>query len=141
MDTSTIPRVTYTHPEVAAFGVPASEGHQVVDFSHHEVDRAIADGQTRGATRLVLDRRRRIVGATVVGARAGELLGELVVAARAGLKASQLASTMHAYPGYADAIWKPAILEVQEQLKAPTTVWATRKMVTWQRARHSRVRS
>ena len=141
VDTRTIPRVTYTHPEVAAFGVPASEGDLVLDLAHDEVDRSITDGEVSGITRLVLDRRRRIVGATIVGARAGELVGEVVVAARAKFTAGQLAATMHAYPTYSDAIWKPAIAEVREQLDQPAATWLTRRLAAWQRARHPAVRS
>lgn len=138
VDLATVPRVTYTHPEVAAFGAAAgtlADGH-VVDLPHAEVDRAVADGDTRGLTRLVLDHRRRVVGATVVSPRAGELLGELVVAARGKLKAGDLAGTMHAYPGYGDALWKPAILTVREQLQQPGATWVTGALAGWQRTRH-----
>lgn len=137
VDLSAVPRVTYTHPEVAAFGAPADEG-RVVEFEHRELDRAITDGDVRGLTRLVLDKRRRIIGATIVNPRAGELLGELVVASRAGLTAGKLAATMHAYPGYSDAIWKPVIAEVRDQLGRPATTRITHRLVAWQRARHSR---
>jgi len=139
VDLSTVPRVTYTHPEVAAFGVPADSdqpGLRVVDLAHTEVDRAVTDGDTHGLTRLVLDRRRRVVGATVVSPRAGELLGELLVAARGRLRAGDLAGTMHAYPGYGDAVWKPAIATVREQLQQPGASWVTRKLAGWQRLRH-----
>lgn len=135
VDTATIPRVTYTHPEVAAFGAGAAPGHRVVELDHREVDRAVSEEETLGVTRLVLDRRRRIMGATIVGARAGELIGELVVAARAGLRVDRLAGTMHAYPGYADAIWKPAIAEVRYRLQRPAASRLTRQLMRWQRRR------
>lgn len=137
VDTATIPRVTYTHPEIAAFGIAAgAPGARVVDVHHAEVDRAVTDGDTRGLTRLVLDPRRRVIGATVVSPRAGELLGELVVAARARMRAGDLAGTMHAYPGYGDAVWKPAIQTVREQLQQPSTSWLTGRLAAWQRTRH-----
>ena len=91
VDTATIPRVTFTQPEVAAFGVSphqaAAAGLTVRDIHHDHVDRAIADDSTRGITRLVLDRKGRVVGASIVGPRAGESLAELVLAARHGLRA------------------------------------------------------
>ncbi|MGI8415657.1 MAG: dihydrolipoyl dehydrogenase family protein, partial [Nakamurella sp.] len=115
VDTATIPRVTFTQPEVAAFGVnphqAAATGLTVRDIHHEQVDRAIAEDATRGITRLVLDRKGRVVGASIVGPRAGESLAELVLAARHGLRARDLAAAMHAYPTYGDAVWKAAIAQ------------------------------
>lgn len=130
VDTATIPRVTFTQPEVAAFGVSPEQGAAgggltVRDVHHDHVDRAIAEDLTRGITRLVLDRRGRVVGATVVGPRAGETLAELVLAARHGLRARDLAAAMHAYPTYADGVWKAAIAQVQHGLGSPVAARAT----------------
>lgn len=115
LDVATNPRVTYTSPEVAAFGVGAAEAAEkglTVRTSHHdEVDRALVDGRSAGFSRLVLDGRGRVVGATVVSPRAGESLAELVLAARHGLRARDLAATTHAYPTYGDGVWKAAIAE------------------------------
>jgi len=86
---------------------------------HEEVDRAIAAGRVAGFTRLVLDRRGRVVGATIVGPRAGESLPEAVLAARHGLRARDLASSVHAYPTYGDGVWKASIAHVQDQLHQP----------------------
>ncbi|WP_219418706.1 hypothetical protein [Pseudonocardia nigra] len=99
-------RVTYTSPEVAAVGRPAgSAGTTVRTLHHDEVDRAIVEGRTAGFTRLVLDRRGRVVGATVVGPRAGETLAELTSAVRRGLRARDLAGVMHPYPTWGDGPW------------------------------------
>lgn len=138
-EVATIPRVTYTQPEVAAVGVGAEDARRHPDLRvhtvpHGEVDRAVTDGRTAGFTRLVLDHKGRIVGATVVGPRAGETLGELVLAARRGLRARDLAAAMHPYPTYNDGPWQAAIDDVQQRLVAPATrmlaaarrVWLTR---------------
>ncbi|MEU4626544.1 FAD-dependent oxidoreductase [Actinoplanes sp. NPDC023801] len=122
-DVSTTPRVTYTQPEVAAFGISAaqapSRGLTVRTVPHADVDRAVTDGDTAGFTRLILDGRTRVVGASIVGPRAGESLAEVVLAARQGLRASAVAGATHAYPTYADGVWKAAIEQVQHQLRAP----------------------
>ena len=81
VDTATIPRVTYTQPEIAAFGVSgeqarSSDSLRILDISHREVDRAIAEDATGGITRLIADRKGHLVGATIVGPRAGESLAE-----------------------------------------------------------------
>lgn len=88
----TLPRVTFTWPEIAAFGV--------------RPDRAA-------------DRRGRLVGAMIVGPRAGESLAELVLAARHGLRARGLGAAMHAYPTDSGGVWKAAIAEVQHELNRP----------------------
>ncbi|MEO9221615.1 MAG: oxidoreductase, partial [Mycobacteriaceae bacterium] len=114
------PRVTYTKPEVAAVGVGVEQARRrglIVRTQHHDdVDRAVTDGDTTGFSRLVLDRKDRVVGAAIVGPRAGESLAEAVLAVRRGLRARDLAGTTHAYPTYADGLWKPSVAAVDEQL-------------------------
>jgi pyruvate/2-oxoglutarate dehydrogenase complex dihydrolipoamide dehydrogenase (E3) component len=115
-----VPRVTYTSPEVASVGAGADEPGVTVRTRHHdEVDRAVVEGGTAGFARLVLDARGRVVGATVVGPRAGESLAELTLAVRTGLRARDLAATMHPYPTFGDGPWNAAIAEVRGRLAAP----------------------
>ena len=109
-----VPRVTFTDPEVAAVG--ARSGHTVRAHPDTHVDRAVAEGDTAGFSRLVLDRRGRLIGATVVGPRAGECLAELTLAIRRGLRARDLAGTMHPYPTFGDGPWNAAIAEVRADL-------------------------
>ncbi|MGY1986319.1 hypothetical protein ACI792_08855 [Blastococcus sp. SYSU DS0669] len=61
-------------------------------------------------------RRHGVVGATVVGSRAGETLGELTLAVRKGLTAGDLTGTTHAYPTYDDGAWKAAIAANRSRL-------------------------
>jgi len=138
VDTATIPRVTYTQPEVAAFGVSAgrarsSDSLRILDLPHDEVDRAVTEGATRGITRLIADRKGHLVGAIIVGPRAGESLAELVLAARNGLRIRDLAAVMHAYPTYADGPWKAAIADVQHELNRPVVSTATTAMTRFRR--------
>ncbi len=131
-----IPRVTYTAPEIAAVGARADEpGVTVRTVTHSDVDRAVAEGRTAGFTRLVLDRRGRVVGATVVGPRAGEVLAELTLAVRLGLRARDLASTMHPYPTFGDGAWNAAVAEVRTRLAAPVARRGTAVLVALRRRR------
>lgn len=122
-EVTTIPRVTFTHPEVAAVGVSTdSSGNDQYSVAHlmsAEVDRAITDGDTEGFTKITIDKRGRIIGATIVGPRAGETLSELTLAVRLGLRTRDLASTIHPYPTYSDAPWRITVADVRERLKAP----------------------
>lgn len=120
VDLATVPRVTYTQPEVASFGVGldnvGAEGLIARTVLHDEVDRAIVDERTQGFSRLVIDRKGHIAGATIVGPRAGESLAEVVLAARHRLRARDVAASMHAYPTYGDGVWKAALAQLQHEL-------------------------
>ena len=131
VETSAVPRVTYTHPEVAAVGIDtgrAPAGVRILTQSHEHVDRAVTEGLTDGLTRLAVDRRGRILGATVVGPRAGETLGELALAVRQGLRTRDLAGITHAYPTWNDGPWNAAIADVRDQLARPATRRALRTL-------------
>ncbi len=138
VDTATVPRVTFTHPEVAAVGVGTeraaqSPDLQVVAYQHADVDRAVTESDFEGFTRIVVDKRGRILGATVVGPRAGETLGELTLAVKHGLRTRDLAGTTHAYPTYNDGPWNAAIADVRARLKTPTTARAIRILAAGRR--------
>lgn len=117
----TIPRVTYTSPELAAVGLtePTKEGHTTSTVHHHETDRAVTEQQTAGMTRIVVDRRGRILGGTVVGPRAGESLAELTLAVQQGLTTRDLADVTHPYPTYNDALWNAAIAHARTRRDSP----------------------
>jgi len=115
------PRVTFTRPEIAAVGVPPCDAERdpsliVRTIEHREVDRAVAEDETAGRSCLVLDRRGRIVGASIVGPRAGESLSEVVLAISQRLRTRDVAGTMHAYPTYGDGVWNAAIADVRARL-------------------------
>ena len=124
VETSAVPRVTYTHPEVAAVGVDTGrerDGIRILTLDHRHVDRAVTEDLTDGLTRLAVDAKGRILGATVVGPRAGETLGELAIAVRRGLRTRDLAGITHAYPTWNDGPWNAAVADVREQLDRPAT--------------------
>ncbi len=124
VDLTAVPRVTFTDPEIAAVGVEtgqATPGLRTIDWSHSHVDRAVAEGADGGFARLVIDKRGHVLGATVVGPRAGETLGELTLAIAQGLTTRDIAGATHAYPTYNDGPWNAAISDVQHQLERPGT--------------------
>ncbi len=121
---TTVPRVTFTDPEVAAVGVDIGSAAidpdlHVVVRDHTHLDRAVAESEVGGFTKLVVDAKGRILGATVVGPRAGETLGELSVAVRHGMRTRDLAGTTHAYPTYNDGIWNASVDDIQARLRRP----------------------
>ena len=112
-----IPRVTYTDPEVASVGINEEQAlakygknkiaTYTVPFS--EVDRAITTGRTEGFVKVVTKKwSSHILGATIVGPRAGEMLPQLTTAMRAKIPLRKLASLIHPYPTYSLAVRKAA---------------------------------
>lgn len=110
VDYFAIPRVTFVDPEVARVGLNEREAeaqgiaHEVTRYPLAELDRAIAEGATAGFVKvLTAPGKDRILGATVVGARAGDLLAVFVLAMKHGLGLNKILSTVHAYPTFAEA--------------------------------------
>ncbi len=111
----TIPWCTYTDPEIAHVGLYEGEARKqgipvqtfVQNFSG--VDRAVLDGETDGLVKIhVRKGTDRIVGATIVGRHAGEMISEITLAMVGGLGLKDLARTIHPYPTQAEAIKKIA---------------------------------
>lgn len=102
---SGIPYATFTEPEVARVGLNEQEAvaqgveYEVTKCSFGELDRAVADSNASGELK-VLTRKGddRILGATIVGEHAGELIAEYALAMRHGLGLNKILRTVHAYP-------------------------------------------
>ncbi len=129
-----IPWVTFTEPEVARVGLTEAEaaerGGRVAYLPMDQVDRAVVAGATDGFVKLVAGPRRvlgnaaggRLVGATVVAVRGGEVIGEAALAVRTRMFTARLAQTAHAYPTWSTAIWQAAgqfSMEVGERRARP----------------------
>ena len=110
VDYSVIPWATFTDPEVARVGLSETEAHEqgiafeVTRFELAELDRAIADDSTRGFIKvLTVPGKDKILGATIVGVHAGDLLAEYVLAMKHGLGLNKILGTIHTYPTLAEA--------------------------------------
>jgi pyruvate/2-oxoglutarate dehydrogenase complex dihydrolipoamide dehydrogenase (E3) component len=126
VDHETMPWVTFTDPEVAHVGLTEAAARsrhgasvRVRTLPHGEVDRAVTDARTDGFTLVVLDRRGRILGATIVAPRAGEMLAELTAALHRRATLRELAGAVHPYPTWGDGVWNAALAELAERLGAP----------------------
>lgn len=109
-DYRVMPVVTFTDPEVARVGLNEREAkaqgiaYECVRYDLHELDRAIVDDATEGFLKILTKPGKdRILGATIVGAHAGETLAEFALAMQHGIGLKGLLSTVHAYPTYAEA--------------------------------------
>jgi pyruvate/2-oxoglutarate dehydrogenase complex dihydrolipoamide dehydrogenase (E3) component len=105
-----VPHVTYTDPELAHVGMTENRARdafndavRVVRWDFSDNDRARTQGETEGFVKAVVGRRGKILGCTIVGPHAGELIGTWVLAMERGLKIGALASTMAPYPTLGEA--------------------------------------
>lgn len=111
----TIPRCTYTDPELAHVGLTEHDaderGIAIRTFLHRfeNVDRAVLDDETEGLVKIhVRAGTDEILGATVVARHAGEMISELTLAMVGGLGLRTIAETIHPYPTQAEAIRRAA---------------------------------
>jgi len=109
-DYSVIPWATFTDPEVARVGLNESEAREkgtafeVTTYGIDELDRAVADEEAHGMVKvLTVPGKDRILGATIVGARAGELICEFVTAMKRGIGLTKILGTIHIYPTFSEA--------------------------------------
>ena len=109
-DYSVIPWATFTDPEVARVGLSETEAreqgvaYEVTTYGIDDLDRAIADGTAHGFVKvLTVPGKDRILGVTIVGEHAGDLLAEYVLAMKHGLGLNKILGTIHTYPTLAEA--------------------------------------
>lgn len=109
-DYRVIPSAVFTDPEVARVGLTEAEARdrgipfEVTRYGIDDLDRAIADGTARGFVKVLMPPGKdRILGVTIVGEHAGDLLAEFVLAMKQGLGLGRILSTIHIYPTLAEA--------------------------------------
>jgi pyruvate/2-oxoglutarate dehydrogenase complex dihydrolipoamide dehydrogenase (E3) component len=140
VDHSVIPWATFTDPEVARVGLSETEAteqgvpFELTRFDLDDLDRAIADGTDRGFVKvLTVPGKDRILGATIVGDHAGDLLAEFVLAMRHGLGLNKILGTIHSYPTMAEA--NKAVAGEWRRAHAP------QRLLEWVRRYHAWERS
>jgi len=120
-DYSVIPWATFTEPEVARVGLNETEAkeknvpYEVTAYGIDDLDRAIADEEAHGVVKvLTVPGKDRILGVTIVGEHAGDLIIEYIAAMRHGIGLNKILGTIHIYPTLAEAnkyaagMWKKA---------------------------------
>jgi dihydrolipoamide dehydrogenase len=110
VDYSVIPWATFTEPEIARVGLNESDAkeqgidYEVTRYGIDDLDRAIADSEAHGFVKvLTVPGKDRILGVTIVGEHAGDLIAEYVLAMRHGLCLNKILGTIHIYPTLAEA--------------------------------------
>ena len=121
VDYAVVPWCTFTDPEVARVGINETEAlerkipHEVYTYGIDDLDRAIADGEAHGLVKVITPPGSdKILGVTIAGEHAGDLLVEYVAAMKHGFGLNKILGTIHIYPTlgeankYAAGVWKKA---------------------------------
>ena len=129
VDYSVIPWATFTEPEVARVGLNELEAkeksidYEVTVYNLEKLDRALADQSAEGLVKvLTVPNKDRILGATIVGEHAGEMITEFVTAMRHGFGLNKILSTIHTYPTLSEA--NKHVAGEWKRAHAPQTVLA-----------------
>jgi pyruvate/2-oxoglutarate dehydrogenase complex dihydrolipoamide dehydrogenase (E3) component len=124
IDLSVLPWCTFTSPELARVGLNEEEAvrrgiaYDLYRQPMYEVDRAVVESEETGFAKVLASRRGdRILGATIVSERAGDLIAEFALAMKAGIGLETISRTVHAYPTYAEVA---RMLADQQQRKRLT---------------------
>jgi pyruvate/2-oxoglutarate dehydrogenase complex dihydrolipoamide dehydrogenase (E3) component/uncharacterized membrane protein YdjX (TVP38/TMEM64 family) len=109
-DYSVIPWATFTDPEVARVGLNETEAkeknipHEITTYGIDDLDRAIADGEAHGLVKiLTVPGQDKVLGVTIAGEHAGDLIVEYIAAMRHGIGLNRVLGTIHIYPTLAEA--------------------------------------
>jgi pyruvate/2-oxoglutarate dehydrogenase complex dihydrolipoamide dehydrogenase (E3) component len=124
-DERAIPSVTFTDPELAQVGLTEAEARRqgrkisVLRWPYHENDRAQAERRTHGHIKVIASQRGRILGATIVGAHAGELIAMWALAIKQNLTVRAFAELTVAYPTFAEIGKRAAVGAYTRSLTNP----------------------
>lgn len=136
-DFRVVPWATFTEPEIARVGLTESEAFKkfgkikVIRVSFEENDRAHAEGEIEGFAKVIL-KGKKIVGATIVGLRAGELIHEFVLAMKLGLSLDDLNKAIHVYPTLSKITQAVGTEKTLESLRSPfVQKWFARYLKFW----------
>lgn len=125
VDYATCPRVTYCDPEVASIGLSEAEarisvkGVRTLRWPFSENDRARAMGKEAGFVKVVIDRSDRILGVTIVGASAGELIAPWALAMKQKLRIGAMIDLVLPYPTLSEASRRAALQALAPKLMSP----------------------
>ena len=129
---STLPWCTFTDPELARVGLSEAEArkqhvaHRIYRFPFEELDRGRIDGEPEGFAKLITSPRGKLLGAAIVGARAGELIHEYALALGKHMRASDVSATIHVYPTFAQINRRVADQRLKEGLTPRSKAWLKR---------------
>ncbi|HZP69866.1 MAG TPA: FAD-dependent oxidoreductase [Pseudolabrys sp.] len=134
-DNDRIPWVTYTDPELAHIGLTEAQARErnlkirVARWPYHDNDRALAEGEVRGHIKVITTGKGKIVGVTIVGAQAGELIAMWIVAVSRALNIRDMTGIVLPYPTLSEIGKRAALDYFASRLSG---AWV-RRIIAWMR--------
>ncbi len=136
VNNSVIPWVTFTEPELAQVGLTETQARarrfkkiRVLRWPYHDNDRAQTERETHGHIKVVTDRKGRILGVSIVGAQAGELIATWVLAIAQQLNIKAMTAIVLPYPTLSEIGKRAAIDYFTPKLRSPMV----RRVIRWMR--------
>jgi len=135
VDKDVVPWVTYTEPELAQAGITEAEARRrkmtfrILRWPYHDNDRAQAERETHGHIKVIVDTKGKILGATIVGAQAGELIAPWILALSQDLNIRAMTGIVLPYPTLSEISKRAAIDFFTPSL---TGTWV-RRIIAWLR--------
>lgn len=133
VDYRVVPSVLFTDPEVARVGLNEVQAKQkgiafeITKYDLDDLDRAIVDSAQEGFVKVITEKGSdQILGVTIVGHHAGEMIGEFVLAMKYKLGLNKILGTIHAYPTFIEANKYVAGIWKREHVNASLLNWAER---------------
>ena len=130
-----VPRITFTDPQLAHVGLTEREAHErsrpirILRWPYHDNDRAQTERATAGHIKVLTDPKGQILGATIVGANAGEIITTWVLAMSQRMNIRAIAGLIVPYPTYAEVGKRAAMTYFTPSL---TSTWV-RRIIGWLR--------
>lgn len=125
--------VTFTAPEIASVGLNEQQardqygnGVEVFSVPYNKLDRAIMDANEIGLAKFICDRSGNLLGAQIVGERAGEIISTVQIALKAKLNLARLSSTIFPYPTYGELLWHASKMAYLSQLNKSFLIMCAR---------------
>lgn len=134
MNYNLIPWATFTDPELASVGLNEKRAkaqgikYETVEYNFENQDRALAESENSGKVKILINKKKKILGAQIVGPHAGELIHEFVVAINAGLKLGHIVGPMHVYPTLSESAKQAAGKFYGKKLFSPRTKWIMKNL-------------
>ena len=122
MDKRVVPWATFTDPELARVGLSEDEARKqhgeikIYKYSFKDHDRAVIDGETEGLIKLVCDKKGKILGASILGVGAGDLINEYIFAMKNNMPLQKISGTIHIYPSMGQIVKRGADQYYSEKL-------------------------
>lgn len=134
-DTAAVPRVLFTEPELAQAGLTEAQARQrrlkirILRWPYHDNDRAQAERATHGHTKVITDKKGKILGATIVGAQASEMIAMWSLAVVQGMNIRAMLEFVLPYPTFSEIGKRVAVDFFAPNLTRP---WV-RRIIAWLR--------